>query len=116
MLLATLLVGPATGCGGRRATHAASLSDSTYVQVMARLALVDSTLSPADYHLPDSLPPDSARSLVLGHWGVADSSLISFAEEVGSEPERMQEIWQRIRELADSLAARGWRPDRPETS
>jgi len=116
LVLAALLAGLAAACGGRAATRAAGLTDSTYVEVMARLALVDSTLAPADYQLPDSLPPDSARSLVLERWGVADSSLVAFAEEVGSEPERMQGIWQRIRELADSLATRGWRPDRPEAS
>lgn len=115
-VLAALLAGLAAACGGARTPRAAGLTDSTYVEVMARLALLDSTLAPGDYHLPDSLPPDSARSLVLGRWGVADSSLVSFAREVGSEPERMQGIWERIRVLADSLARRGWRPDGPEAS
>ena len=115
VLVVGLALACVAGCGGRT-ERPGGLDDSTYVQVMARLALVDTALAPSDFHLPDSLPRDSARQLVLRHWGVADTALLAYADALGGRPDRMQEIWTSIRELADSLAEDGWRPDRPEGS
>ncbi|HKK08157.1 MAG TPA: hypothetical protein VKA44_04670 [Gemmatimonadota bacterium] len=111
VLVAGLALACAAACGGR-AERPGGLADSTYVQVMARLALVDTALAPSDFDLPDSLPRDSARQLVLRRWGVSDTALLAHAEALGGRPDRMQEIWTSIRELADSLAKDGWRPDR----
>lgn len=103
----------AAACGGPPAP-AGVLPDSTYVQVMARLALVDSSLAPSGYHLPDSLPRDSARALVLRRFGVRDSALLAYADSLGGRPDRMQEVWTRIRSLADTLADSGWSPGADE--
>ena len=107
------LASAAAACGGPRAP-AGGLPDSTYVQVMARLALVDSAMAPSSYHFPDTLPRDSARALVLRRFGVRDSALLSYADALGGEPDHMQEVWTRIRSLADSLADGGWTPGADE--
>lgn len=86
------------------------MAESTYVQVMARLSLMDSTLAPAEYTPPAKPGRDSARALVLRRWGVGDSALLSFSDRLGGDPTRLKDVWSRIRTLADSLARSGWTP------
>lgn len=109
LLCAASLAGT-TSCGGD-AGPPTGLADSTYVQVMARLSLVDSAMAPAGYELPKGLSRDSARALVLRRWGVTDTTLVAFADAQGVRPNRMQDLWTRIRQLADSLARAHWTPD-----
>lgn len=112
-LAATLLVGAllSSACGGPDDAPApSSLSDSVYVEVMARLVLVDPDMtSETDVPLR-GLPRDTARSLVLERWEVEPERLLRFAEEQGRSPARMAELWRRIQERSDTLESRGWRP------
>lgn len=98
------------GCSGEERTASPPASDSVYVEVMARLVLLDSAMTrPADVSLR-GLDRDSARQEVLERFGVDARELLEYAEERGRSPAAMAEIWGRIQELADSLEASGWRP------
>lgn len=99
----------AAGCGGERVPRTA-LPDSVYMEVMARMVLLDSAMtSPAEVSL-GALSRDSARSLVLERHGVTREQLLEFARTLGEHPRAMAELWQRIQQRADSLAARRWNP------
>lgn len=111
--LAFVLVGCADDGTGRSAS-ASGLEDSTYVAVMARLAVVDSVLAPAGEPVRLELPRDSARTIILRAYGVRPEQLVRFAAAAGAEPERMRELLRHIRELADTLQARSWTPDAEE--
>ena len=99
-----------SACAGEERPPAASSSDSVYVEVMARLVLLDSTMTrPAEVSLR-GLDRDSARRDVLERFDVDARDLLEYAEERGRSPAAMAEIWRRIQELADSLEGAGWRP------
>lgn len=111
-LAATLLAGAllSSACSTDEAPGPSGLSDSVYVEVMARLVLLDPDMtSETDVPLR-GLPRDSARSLVLDRWGVEPERLLRFAEQQGRSPARMAELWRRIQERSDTLESRGWRP------
>lgn len=112
LLLVAVLAG---GCGGDGETARGHdfLADSVYVEVMARLVLVDSTFGDGAPALPSGTPPESARARVLEEWDVQGTELLEFAREKGGEPEEMQAIWSRIHELSDSLREAGWSPASP---
>lgn len=77
---------------------------------MARLVLLDSTMtSPAEVPL-GGLDRDSARRIVLRRHGVDADELLRFAEERGRSPEVMADVWRRVQELGDSLESSDWRP------
>ncbi len=97
-------------CAGGDSGAPGVLPESTYVQVMARLSLTDSLLAPAEYTPPAKLERDSARAAILRRWGVSDSALVRTASRLGSDPNRVKEVWTRIRTMADSLARAGWNP------
>ena len=113
--LGRLLVPVATvlllsACAGEERSAAPPASDSVYVEVMARLVLLDSAMTrPAEVSLR-GLDRDSARRTVLERFDVGARELLEYAEERGRSPAAMAEIWARIQELADSLEASGWRP------
>lgn len=101
----------ACGDGGEDASR--PLSDTVYVEVMARLVVLDSALAP-----PSDLPggeaaADSLRARVLEEWEVDADRLLEYARVRGGDPERMEAVWRRVHELSDSLGAAGWTPDRP---
>lgn len=105
MLALALLTG---ACRGGEAP-ATPVPDSVYVEVMARLVLVDSAFGASD-GLPTGAPPaDSVRARILERWGVRGEDLLSYARTRGDDPEQMQAIWRRIRDLSDSLETAGWR-------
>lgn len=104
----------AAGCGpDGHAASAPPVPDSVYVEVMARLVLLDSLMGSGSRHLPEGTSRDSARASVLRAHGVAGDELLAFARERGTRPERMEAIWRRIYELSDSLGDEGWRPPVP---
>lgn len=113
--LAWLALVACVACAGRGSGAPGVLPESTYVQVMARLSLTDSLLAPAEYAAPAGLNRDSARVLILRRWGVSDSALLAFANELGGHPDRLKEVWTRVRTLADSLTRAGWTPAAAET-
>lgn len=109
--LVLLVLAGAAGCGpDGDAPDELPVRDSVYVEVMARLALVDSALGPPAYLRELGIPSDSARALVLAEWNVQGEELVEFARTRGSEPGAMKDIWERVRERSDSLEAAGWRP------
>lgn len=114
VVLALLLA----GCGVDAVDGGAAgpVSDSVYVEVMARLVLLDSVMASGDGRLPEGMTRDSARALVLRAHHVTGDELLTFARERGTRPERMEDIWGRIRELSDSLGEGGWRPTGPDAA
>lgn len=108
LLSAALL---ASACGGDGGTGTETLSDSLYVEVMARLVVLDSALSPTpDEAAVDRTLTDSLRARVLDSRGVEPDQLLEYARTRGADPERMEAVWRRVHELSDSLAAVGWTP------
>lgn len=108
-MLALLLLG---ACGGEE-RPATRVPDSIYVEVMARLVLVDSAFG-ASGAVPSGAPAaDSLRARILERWGVAGEDLLAYARTRGEDPEQMQAIWGRIRDLSDSLDTAGWRAPTP---
>lgn len=106
----------AAGCGpGGDAASGPPVSDSVYVEVMARLVLLDSLMKSGSRHLPDGTPRDSARRDVLRTFGVRGDELLAYARERGTRPAQMEAIWRRIYELSDSLSDVGWRPGPPDS-
>lgn len=101
----------AAGCGPDDGSRTVGpVSDSVYVEVMARLLLMDSLMGSGADRLPEDLSRDSARRELLREHGVTGDELLTFARERGTRPERMEEIWRRIYELSDSLDDLGWSP------
>ena len=104
MLALALLTG---ACRGGEAP-ATPVPDSVYVEVMARLVLVDSAFGSSDGLPPGAPPADSVRARILERWGVKGEDLLSYARTRGDDPTQMQAIWRRIRDLSDSLDTAGW--------
>ena len=104
-LLLVLLV----GCGGPEAGPR-TVSDSVYVEAMARLVLLDTAVSPTLQPALTGAALDSARTRVLRRWGVDDEALLEFARNRGDDPGRMEAIWQRVYELSNTLQGEDWRP------
>jgi hypothetical protein len=67
------------------------LSDSSYVEVMARLARVRSQFTPRD-----SIRGDSARRGVLAELEVDTSQLFEYAALYGEDAAHMMDIWTAI--------------------
>lgn len=106
-----------TGCGsGGSSASAPPVSDSVYVEVMARLVLLDSLMGSGSRQLPDGTRRDSARLHVLRSYDVQGDDLLAYARERGTRPEQMEAIWRRIYELSDSLSDEGWRPVPPDSA
>ena len=111
LLVPAALVLLLAACAGEESPAGASSADSVYVEVMARLVLLDSAMTrPAEVSLR-GIDRDSARRAVLERFDVSARDLLAYAEERGRSPAAMAEIWRRIQELADSLEADGWQPD-----
>lgn len=107
LALAALLL---CGCGGGGDAGAPPpVDDSIYVEVMARLVLLDSTVTPTA-SVPRGASADSLRERVLERWSVDADGLLEYARRRGTRPRQMQAIWKRIRELSDSLEAADWVP------
>lgn len=98
-----------TACG-EDAAPATKLEPDRYVDVMARLALVDTAMASSVRAGPLAISPDSARALILDRWSVTDDQLVSFARTMGRDPSRMRELWERVMTTADSLRDAEWTP------
>lgn len=81
------------------------------MDVMARLALVDTAMTTSVQVGPLSISSDSARRLVLNRWSVTGDQLVQFARTASRDPARMRELWERVMSAADSLREAGWTPE-----
>lgn len=112
MLVALLMLGlSGPACAGEEKSRPA-LSDSTYVSVMAQLAAIrraegQGAAAPADRQVRETM------EAVLRQADVDGDALLDFARQVGDEPERMANLWERIQGAADSLHEAGWDPPGP---
>lgn len=97
-------------CDGADGDGPRTLGDSVYVEVMARLVVLDSALSPRAESPDGGSVADSLRDLVLERWDVDPDGLLDYARTRGASPERMEAVWRRVHELSDSLEAAGWSP------
>ena len=89
LLAASVVV---AGCGA----PAGGLDDDTYVEVMARLNY-------ARERYANTAEDDSARAAVLHEFGVSGEQIAAFAERHGSDPQRMNRLWERIRREVEAL-------------
>lgn len=94
-LVVALVASPA--CGGE-APEPGPVSDSTYVDVMARLWLVQER-----HDREDAEAADSARRAVLAERGVSEADLRAYAERHGDDPRRMAELWRAVEAKAEEL-------------
>lgn len=99
---------PVAGCA-RHERSPAPIPDSTYVSVMARLSVLMQATRGRRSPLPDSVVRSARAEILRGH-DVREAELLSFAEAVGDEPARMDELWSAIDARVDSLQDAGWTP------
>lgn len=106
--LAALTVGGCQEGGPPTATP----DDSTYVQVMARLAFIRQRAGPAGS--ADTLRwADSARLSVLEDFGVDAEALERYATVHGDDPLHMARVWERVDAVVDEIAVRAARSEGP---
>ncbi|MEE9208163.1 MAG: hypothetical protein V3U67_07305 [Gemmatimonadota bacterium] len=74
--------------------NAQSLSDDTYIRVMADLLVLSDSKGGSS--------TDSARAAVLARLGVSEAQVLKFAGAVGRDPERMEVLWTAIQAAVDS--------------
>lgn len=97
-----MLVALCAACGGTSDTRAeVSVADSTYISIMVELMLLDTdpSVSPSE---AGETALDSLRAEVLRGHGVSASEVLAFARAAGTDPLRMQTIWERITQVYDS--------------
>lgn len=94
-LAAALVAAPS--CDGE-ATDPGLVSDSTYVDLMARLWLVQER-----HGREEDEAADSARRAVLAERGVSEADLRRYAERHGDDPFRMAELWRAVEAKAEEL-------------
>lgn len=91
---------------------ASSLDDSTYVEVMARLAFIRQQAESS--RSPDTVRwADSSRLAVLDDYGVDGDALQRYAARHGGDPVRMGRLWEHVADLVDAFAVRAARSEGP---
>jgi len=84
------------------ATDSPALSDDTYVSVMVGLLLIDARPADAETEEERQAIMDSARAEVLATHDITARELVEFAELVGRDPGRMEDMWHRVTQAFDS--------------
>lgn len=93
------------GCDGASDPIEGSLDPAVFVSVMANLSQVYQFPPPGSLAEDRDARADSLRSQILRDHGVTAEQLIEFAERVGRDPTRMEELAERIAAVNDSLTA-----------
>jgi hypothetical protein len=108
-----LLLSLVTGCEERATIEDVipPIPDDSYVEVMAELTRIRRRPPTARGQIERDRLADSVRTEVLNRHGVTVAEIIEFADVVGSDPGRMQDLAERIATLADSLDADSTRVD-----
>lgn len=90
----------AGGCGRERPPGV--ISDSAYVETMARLVSIQRGVETAR-DVTETAGADSARRAVFREGDVTGEELRRYAEAYGGDPEHMKRIWERIEEKVGAL-------------
>jgi len=108
-----LILSLVTGCEERATIEDVipPIPDDSYVEVMAELTRLRRRPPTARGQIERDRLADSVRTEVLNRHGVTVAEIIEFADVVGSDPSRMQDLAERIATLADSLDADSTRVD-----
>ena len=88
ILLAVLVV-PLAGCDDV-AMGSPAVSDSTFVETMARLHAIDRD------SVLDSAGRANARRQVLQEEGLTSDALVGAAKELADDPRRVRDVWMAI--------------------
>lgn len=95
----------ALGCNSSQEQRVDPIEPGAFVSVMANLAQV-SQFPPDGSGAEDrEARADSLREEVLRDHGITAEQLLAFADQVGRDPSRMEELAQRIAVVNDSLTA-----------
>ena len=98
-----LLMTFASGCRAQAPEEAPGpVTDDIYVDLMTRLLLVDAQPPKGASVEERERKADSARANILADHGVTAGDVLRYADEIGSEPGRMEVLWQRITQQYDS--------------
>jgi hypothetical protein len=86
-------------------TDEGPVTDDLYVSVMTELLLLDASPPDGESVEERNAAADSARAAILHSHGLTAPDVLRFAETVGGQPARMEEMWQRITHDYDSIRA-----------
>lgn len=105
IMASTALVCAATlGCESAPPEPQGPISADAYVAVMAELADLKRFPPPGPDFVTRTARADSVRQAILDRHGVTAEDLLTYAEQLGSHPDRMLELTDRIIAISDSLA------------
>jgi hypothetical protein len=79
------------------------IRDSTYIEVMADLMLLEAAPPAVDSAQDREVALDSLRREILSGHGVTPEQVLDFARVTGSEAGRMEALWQSITQRYDSV-------------
>lgn len=100
-----LLAAAILGCESAPPEPEGPISADAYVAVMAELADLKRFPPPGPDFVTRTARADSVRQTILDRHGVTAEDLLTYAERLGSHPDRMLELTDRIIAVSDSLAA-----------
>jgi hypothetical protein len=92
------------GCESAPPEPQGPVSADAYVAVMAELADLKRFPPPGPDFVTRTARADSVRQAILDRHGVTAEDLLTYAEQLGSHPDRMLELTDRIIAISDSLA------------
>jgi len=116
IMASTALVCAATlGCESAPPEPQGPISADAYVAVMAELADLKRFPPPGPDFVTRTARADSVRQAILDRHGVTAENLLTYAEQLGSHPDRMLELTDRIIAISDSLAGepKDWKTSEP---
>lgn len=99
-----LLAAASLGCESAPPEPEGPISADAYVAVMAELADLKRFPPPGRDFVTRTARTDSIRQAILDRHGVTADDLLTYAERLGSHPDRMLELTDRIIAVSDSLA------------
>lgn len=113
--LATAALPPISGCTGTQEQGSDPIAPEVFVSAMAHLSQVHQFPPGGSASAGVEARADSLREEILREHGITAEQLIAFAEHVGREPSRMEELAELIASLNDSLTAERDPADIPTT-
>lgn len=111
-----LLAAAAAGCERAPPAPEGPITTEVYAAVMGELADLKRFPPPGSDYVTRAARADSARQAILDRHGVAVDELLAYAEQLGSDPERMLDASDRIIVISDSLARQHRSPSADSTA